>query len=373
MNIEFLNFILTAGIVVNAILLFLTYKNPKQLLSRRILFYVFIFVFFICLDTYADLNSIDLLRVITFIPNELATWIVGPLLLIYLNAIFKEEETFSSDQKKHFIFPVIVLLGIIIPLLFYLLTDTFLLPHIKFLLGHPSIYILASNIFLIVYMLICLKLWSASKNKLGLYYSSDRAIDFKWIKYLLLGIIVVVFIDIATEIYELVIEELDWDAGYATVVALIFVFAYLGYYGINQSKILLPDFVWENGVVAPTEIIEKDESFEEKLINAMHQVKPYLNEDLTLGELAESIGTTDKKLSQLLNRQMNTSFYDFVNKFRIDHFIQLLQSEKLKTQTIFSLAQESGFKSKATFNRIFKKQFNCTPTQYLEKNPAKSK
>jgi len=92
-----------------------------------------------------------------------------------------------------------------------------------------------------------------------------------------------------------------------------------------------------------------------KLDNLFEVEKVYLDEKLTLYKLAKKIQTTDKKLSFLLNKSMNTTFYDYVNSFRVEAVKLKLVSEKSKKFTILAIAHECGFNSKASFNRIFKK------------------
>ena len=65
---------------------------------------------------------------------------------------------------------------------------------------------------------------------------------------------------------------------------------------------------------------------------------------------------------------MNTTvnFYDFINKYRVEEAKKLL-IEDIHNYKILAIAYEVGFNSKATFNRVFKKFTELTPSEFKEK------
>ena len=73
---------------------------------------------------------------------------------------------------------------------------------------------------------------------------------------------------------------------------------------------------------------------------------------------------TPNTLSNLLNTHLNVPFNDFTNKFRIDEVKDRLESNRYSNFTIESIAQDAGFKSKATFYRAFYKYTSQTPKEY---------
>jgi YesN/AraC family two-component response regulator len=67
----------------------------------------------------------------------------------------------------------------------------------------------------------------------------------------------------------------------------------------------------------------------------------------------------------VLNNVIEKNFRDWINEFRINHFIEMFIIYKDK-KTIEALAQESGFKNPATFYNAFKKLTGLSPSQYFK-------
>lgn len=105
---------------------------------------------------------------------------------------------------------------------------------------------------------------------------------------------------------------------------------------------------------------------EERLGAAMLQHKPFLKADVSVEDLADLSGLTQGELSQLLNEHMGTRFYEYVNKFRVQEFVQLLDDEFSRKLTLTALAEQCGFSSKSTFYRAFKHEKGMTPAQFVK-------
>ncbi|MGC8824365.1 MAG: helix-turn-helix domain-containing protein [Bacteroidales bacterium] len=110
--------------------------------------------------------------------------------------------------------------------------------------------------------------------------------------------------------------------------------------------------------------MERIREIESKLYWAMEEEKVYLNPQLNLQGLAKKIGISSSMLSHVLNIYFNTSFCDFLNRYRVRAVIEKLQNPYYNRFNIVVLAYESGFNSKASFHRIFKNFTGKTPTEY---------
>jgi len=199
------------------------------------------------------------------------------------------------------------------------------------------------------------------------HYSTIKETDFSWlIKFLIcfLGVVLFDFIATITEIsfsYNVM-----WD-GFITLTLLIFAMGYLGYNGLSQKRYFLPDFHLKRSTSSSSnakEMSKNDLLLESKLVEVMKKEKLYLNSEITLRILAEHLGTSERKLSAILNNKMQTSFYDFINHYRVKEAIEYLTSKNNEKYSVQGIGELCGFKSKSTFYRVFKKETGTTPASY---------
>ena len=109
---------------------------------------------------------------------------------------------------------------------------------------------------------------------------------------------------------------------------------------------------------------EKMNSLRDQLEEFLASEKPYLNTNVSATSISEALQITNHELSQLLNVGLNVSFYDLVNKYRIDHAKKLLVSKEYRDAKILHVAIDSGFSNKSSFLRNFKRLTDLTPTAF---------
>lgn len=110
----------------------------------------------------------------------------------------------------------------------------------------------------------------------------------------------------------------------------------------------------------------KENDYYKPLIYLFEKEQVYLQPDLSLDILSNKLGISKSYLSALINQTTNKNFYHFVNTYRVEHLITLFKDQKNKEFTILSLAYDSGFNSKSTFQSFFKKIKGVTPTQFIK-------
>ena len=83
----------------------------------------------------------------------------------------------------------------------------------------------------------------------------------------------------------------------------------------------------------------------------------YLQHDMTLAQLAKTIGTNRLYLSQYFSSQ-GTTYNNYINDLRINHFIHLCReaADAQRSYTIQQLALESGYRSYSTFRDVIKRK-----------------
>ncbi|MBP7736404.1 MAG: AraC family transcriptional regulator [Spirochaetes bacterium] len=99
----------------------------------------------------------------------------------------------------------------------------------------------------------------------------------------------------------------------------------------------------------------------------MDDKKPYLDPELRIDDVARALQIKRHHLTQILSEKYNQNFFMYVNGFRIEEARRMMADEASREKTVLRIAFDTGFNSKATFNRIFKEFTGLTPTQYRKK------
>ena len=208
-------------------------------------------------------------------------------------------------------------------------------------------------------------------------YSTEGGKSLKWLRNFLLGILLIVGVWMVS--YVQCLLEL-WSACESTftivtlcLVALLF---WIGYFVILQ-------YSWFE--IAPLKVEENEREKEQSvgklssntdvyhknLRAIMEDEKLYEDTELTLDSLSERLQISSGYLSQIINKKEQKNFFEFVNSYRVEAVKKRLLDSDYQHYTIMGIALESGFKSKSTFNSVFKKLTGQTPSAYKRLNAQK--
>ncbi len=102
----------------------------------------------------------------------------------------------------------------------------------------------------------------------------------------------------------------------------------------------------------------------------IEQNKVYANAELKMKDLADELGLSSSKLSQVFNLYLNENYYEFINRYRLNEFKRLIEAGEYKRFTITALSEQCGFK-KSNFFSTFRKVEGMTPAEYLKKQGVK--
>lgn len=99
----------------------------------------------------------------------------------------------------------------------------------------------------------------------------------------------------------------------------------------------------------------------------MSEQRLYLNPQLTLADLTTLLHTNRTSLARCLKQDLDSSFYDYVNRYRVTEACRLLTEAAGRDEvvTMTDVASQSGFNSITTFNRYFSKFQGMTPMNYF--------
>lgn len=233
-----------------------------------------------------------------------------------------------------------------------------------------------------VYTMIILKKYY---NKIENYYSDIERISLRWLMRLTtLSFIALAFWCIGFWFAHLGIIPKSPVGMALNIIMLIVIIFITAYHLINQPEVFRQN-IEMNQVIESTEnssVTEKyakqsiDERMQDeymsKLNSFMVEHKPYLEENITIKDLAEDMGIPSHHLSIVINNRLNKNFYTFINEYRIKESQEILKNPDNYDASILSIVFKAGFNSKSTFNTTFKKITGLTPTEYRESIILKS-
>ncbi len=377
------DFILIAGMSLLFLLVVFLLKSNSGF-SKKLLSVFFINSVFFLLYYYAYLHRSRYLGGVAFTFGNGTGFLLGPILLFYIRSLILPTKRIVKPLLLHlipfFLFWLFISLPIGLTMIFGLFTEY----HQQYLVVGDYINLL-ENAYFLIYIWFSFRLIKRIQFARGQIYSYVESENLRWISYLILGLIAIVLLDSLFSVYEIFYPPITWNIGTVIAFALILLYIFLGYMGMFQAQILLPHFLLELNEETPSEEITEKPSaqvrqikqldtfsqgeiteLKMKLNKILSEQKLYLNDSLSLSDLAEELELTDKKLSELLNQHLNTNFYNLINEYRVSEVKQKLKEADHEKYTLLGLAYDCGFQSKTSFNRVFKQKTGMSPSKYKE-------
>lgn len=185
-------------------------------------------------------------------------------------------------------------------------------------------------------------------------YSYTDAIDLEWLWKLLIFFIFFIVV------WAYSCLRLSADADIVYNLASCGLWAVICYYIARQET--LPHCAAETPTPA-ADASDRKPAFAEELERLFAAERLWLNPRLTIQDVAQALGTNRTYLSDYLNRTLGTTFYEYVNAFRVRAVAERLASPAC-TLTIEAVAESCGFNSASTFRRVFLRHYGCTPNRY---------
>ena len=235
------------------------------------------------------------------------------------------------------------------------------------MLFYPAILISGFSYIFLTFLLFRRHRWNILNN---LSNSNDKN-NLHWLRNLLIGLLVVWLVVLFD---NLVLDSSKADMViYVTVTLFV---AFIGFFGLRQGNIFmnLPNgFLLEELTAADQHHYSKSGLTEEHaaeikhlLPKLMEEKKLFLDENISLPQLAGMLNIHPNYLSQVINERFHKNFYDFINSYRVEEFKRAVTLGKNKNKTFFALALDCGFNSKASFNNSFKKITGTTPSEFVK-------
>lgn len=90
--------------------------------------------------------------------------------------------------------------------------------------------------------------------------------------------------------------------------------------------------------------------------------KGYLDAEFNLDKLSKDLKISKVKITQSLNVQLKTNFYQYINSLRVEEAKRLIDEKQ--DANFKTIGYDSGFKNKSTFYKYFKEITGLTPSDY---------
>ena len=97
----------------------------------------------------------------------------------------------------------------------------------------------------------------------------------------------------------------------------------------------------------------------------LKMVESNYKDDLNIFDIAEKLRVSKSYLSMKFKVETGTTFVDYLNKYRINQAIKLLDQGNM---LISEVASEAGFNQYKNFSKVFKKHIGMTTSDFLKLN-----
>lgn len=317
--------------------------------------------------------------------------LAGPCIWFYF--LSKVNATFRFQKKHwpHFILPAVLLLLYVFKFAADFLNE-FPFPETEeFQYGtrgslaelDKSIpVLLISYASLFYYLWKSLRIFHGYNNYLNSNFSETESLSFVWLQRMLWAVSAALFLFFLFFLLSLFTNFMTYQINWFAYSGLGVLIYYLSINGYNSRTPLQRKLKFEPeqeeltvAIIPPNATLEESlpddwADWKRKFEQIMTQQRPYLNPELTLAELSALLETSPQTVSRLINSGFGQNFNDYINAQRIEEVLTRIKKGDHKKQTFTALAFDSGFNSKATFNRAFRKHTGHTPSSWVMQTAA---
>ena len=113
--------------------------------------------------------------------------------------------------------------------------------------------------------------------------------------------------------------------------------------------------------LADINIVEDSNDKKTNFTHIVQYISENYTKNITLKDISKLLGYDYNYVSRYFNATFNMSFTNFLNIYRLETAIKLLEETDKK---ITDIALESGFQSVRSFNHTFRLKFGINPSKY---------
>jgi AraC-like DNA-binding protein len=375
-NIHDLILVLTLAVCLLLVIFQLLLSKQKQIASRLLT------LFFMCVGINALCNLLlwnNYLHIESAVAKFAVAYgvsltVVGKSLCLYayVVAITRENYRFGWRELTHVI-NVLLVIG-------FLLLGRVDSDQLRFISTSQTEFTISVTNYLWHYLKLLTVVYAFSavwavwhyKQQLKAFYSSLSLEGPQWLMLLTLGFAL-------NWSWSLLVHVVGQFAGinladsfgifdnYITflLVNALFVYSLLYAHQLIETK----NTAQEKPVVVA---VDHSQDVIERIRQGMEVQHLYLKHTLNIEEFAKQVGIHYREVSAIINKHFDTNFFEFVNSYRVNKAKQMLLDPKFADTTILDILLESGFNSKSSFHRFFKRYVGMSAADYRKQHLADS-
>lgn len=315
----------------------------------------------------------------------------GPVLYLYVKALTDPEFRFTRHELKHFAVLILWLLWFV-----YLssfpgwpqMTTQALQQTTGIILSSSS-----QSLILAVYSVMALGLVHRHQTRIQQALSAVDQFDLRWLEWLLFGMLGVCAIHLGMDLLRL-LGVLGAEGKAVTnlvVTALLIYFISIG--GLRQPQIFTdvvrqaldalnnppdsdPHTATAECAAENTGAKYRKSGLDDarrseiwrRIQHLLVDEQAYLDSTLDLPSLAGQLHVRPQEVSEVINTEYGSSFYDLINHHRVEAAKVLLQEDGERPRKMLDVALSVGFSSQSTFYSRFKKLTDMTPAKYRDRH-----
>ena len=298
---------------------------------------------------------------------------LGPLIYFHVRTSVDARYLFKGSRLIHFI-PALIHLSLLVPLLFaepelraayvesYLERELYqsLIPGVRIGFIVTSLYVLLSFFWI--------RRFETHVAQVASFGDEPRVRWLKWFTGLLVVLLFLLGLFTLREVYQLLAA--CTMTAFMSAITFIALVRPQVFHGI-PTVLKLSSEAKEEGKYGASQLDEAQKTaYLDTLRRHFEQEKPYLQQELTLREVAEQINIPYRYVSQVVNEKLDQHFMDFVNGYRIEAAKTMLLDPAWTHLSIDGIAAEAGFKSRSAFYSAFKKATRSTPGAFRKTRPS---
>ncbi|MDY8134451.1 helix-turn-helix domain-containing protein [Aquimarina sp. 2201CG5-10] len=328
--------------------LLIVLKKKRKLPDWILIFWFLVFAIHLLIGINKRLHPSDAMEILIMTIGLLH----APFFLLYTKSIFNQE--LRKIDQLHFL-----------PFLIFLIIS-FFIPKTSELQWEITT-LFAKLISLTFYPLYILYAYNKKLDFLKNNKADSSILELSWIRIIAFLFLIstgISIIRLTTELMVGVRYFEIWD-----VLRYVILVTVIGFYGLKYGMVYRPEVpsesIIEEKKYKHSPLKNKEMTVYRNMIDHFFQENDaYLHPDFSLAVLSTSVDIPKHHLSQIINSEMNTTFYDLVNTKRVTYATNRIKEGKNQNLTLEGLGYESGFNSKSAFFHHFKKITGKTPGQF---------